>query len=134
MGLCQMLTKGYSMSRGKNSSYCVAVEYTSQANPANPHFFRFPPPPLDIFWRVMYNYFSTLFILVFGRSYDLKNLLKFIITLLRKIEKILHSGCQKIFTGGVRAFAPLTAINEAKPFCYLIFPLLAKPSSSWKCE
>ena len=92
MGLCQMLTKGHSMYRGrpKNSSSCVSVEYTSQANPANPHFFRFRPP-LDIFWRVVYNYFCCYFILVFGRSYDVKNLLKYIIMLLRKIEKILTS-------------------------------------------
>lgn len=49
MGLCQMLTKGHSMYRGrlKNSSSCVTVEYSSQANTANPHFFGFhPPPPL----------------------------------------------------------------------------------------
>ena len=92
MGLCQMLTKGHSMYRGglKNSSSCVSVEYTSQATSTNPHFFRFPPP-LDIFWRVVYNYFSTLFILAFGRSDDVKNLLKFIVMLLRKIEKILTS-------------------------------------------
>ena len=92
MGLCQMLTKGHSMYRGrpKNSSSCVSVEYSSQANPANPHFFRLHPP-LDIFWRVVYNYFCYYFILAFGRSYDVKNLLKYIITLLRKIEKILTS-------------------------------------------
>ena len=91
MGLCQMLTKGHCMYRGrpKNSSSCVSVEYTSQANTANPHFFRLRPP-LDIFWRVVYNYFSTLFILAFGRSDDVKNLLKYIIMLLRKIEKTLR--------------------------------------------
>ena len=46
MGLCQMLTKGRSVYRGrpKNSSYCVAVEYSSQANTANPHFFGSHPP------------------------------------------------------------------------------------------
>ena len=92
MGLCQMLTKGHCMYRGrpKNSSSCVSVEYSSQAYTANPRFFG-SRPPLDIFWRVVYNYFSTLFILAFGRSYDVKNLLKYIITLLRKIEKILTS-------------------------------------------
>ena len=31
----------------KNSSSCVSVEYSSQANAANPHFFGSrPPPPL----------------------------------------------------------------------------------------
>ena len=92
MGLCQMLTKGHCMYRGrpKNSSSCVSVEYSSQATTANPHFFRFHPP-LDIFWRAVYNYFSTLFILAFGRSYDVMKILKFIIMLLRKIEKILTS-------------------------------------------
>ena len=46
MGLCQMLTKGHCMHRGrpKNSSSCVSVEYSSQANTANPHFFGFHPP------------------------------------------------------------------------------------------
>ena len=32
-------------------------------------------------------------------------------------------------TGGVRAFAPPTAINERTPFCYLIFPLATKPTT-----
>ena len=51
MGLCQMLTKGHSMSRGrpKNSSSCVSVEYTSQATSTNPPFFRFAPPLLTFF-------------------------------------------------------------------------------------
>ena len=91
MGLCQMLTKGHCMYRGglKNSSSCVSVEYTSQATSTNPHFFRLRPP-LDIFWRAVYNYFCCYFILVFGRSYDVKNLLKFIIMLLRRIEKTLR--------------------------------------------
>ena len=31
--------------RPKNSSYCVAVEYSSQANTANPHFFGLTPLP-----------------------------------------------------------------------------------------
>ena len=61
MGLCQMLTKGHCI---KNSSSCVSVEYTSQANPANPHFFRFAPPLLTfldfrciiIFPRFLYWY------------------------------------------------------------------------------
>ena len=91
MGLCQMLTKGHCMYRGrpKNSSSCVSVEYSSQANPANPHFFRFHPP-LDIFWRVVYNYFCCYFILVFGRSYDVKNLLKCIVMLVGKLKKFLQ--------------------------------------------
>lgn len=92
MGLCQMLTKGHCMYRGrpKNSSSCVSVEYSSQALHTNPHFFG-SRPPLDIFRFQVYNYFCCYFILVFGRSYDVKNLLKFIIMLLRKIEKILTS-------------------------------------------
>ena len=92
MGLCQMLTKGHCMYRGrpKNSSSCVSVEYTSQATSTNPHFFG-SRPPLDIFWRVVYNYFCCYFILAFGWSDDVKNLLKYIIMLLRKIEKILTS-------------------------------------------
>ena len=44
MGLCQMLTKGHSMHNGENPSSCVSVEYSSQANPANPHFFGSHPP------------------------------------------------------------------------------------------
>ena len=57
MGLCQMLTKGHCMHNDgkllktppvacqwKNSSYCVSVEYPSQANTANPHFFGSHPP------------------------------------------------------------------------------------------
>lgn len=64
MGLCQMLTKGHSIYRGesKNSSSCVTVEYSSQANTANPHFFG-STPPIDIYEFQVYNYFSTLFIL-----------------------------------------------------------------------
>lgn len=51
MGLCQMLTKGHCMSRGrpKNSSSCVSVEYPSQANSTNPHFFGFHPPSVYIY-------------------------------------------------------------------------------------
>ena len=112
----------------KNSSSCVSVEYPSQANPANPHFFG-SHPPLDIFWRVVYNYFCCYFILAFGRRLYLMKILKFIIMLLRKIEKILHSGRWKICTGGVRAFALPLTIHGAKPFHNLIFPLLAKPTT-----
>ena len=88
-----MPTKGHCMYRGrpKNSSSCVSVEYSSQATTANPHFFG-SHPPLDIFWRAVYNYFCCYFILVFGWSDDVKNLLKCIVMLLRKIEKILRSG------------------------------------------
>mgnify|MGYP003517713846 CR=1 FL=1 len=82
----------------------MSVEYSSQATSTNPHFFG-SHPPLDIFWRVVYNYFCCYFILAFGRSYDAMKILKFIIMLLRKIEKILHSGKWKICTGGVRVFA-----------------------------
>ena len=91
MGLYQMLTKGHCMYRGrpKNSSSCVSVEYTSQANPANPHFFG-SRPPLDIFSVQVYNYFCCYFILVFGWSDDVKNLLKYIIMLLRRIAKALR--------------------------------------------
>ena len=73
--------------------------------PAQTPIFSVSTPPLDIFSVQVYNYFSTLFILAFGRSYDVKNLLKFIILLLRKIEKILTSRHWKIITGGVRASA-----------------------------
>ena len=102
MGLCQMLTKGHCMYRGrpKNSSSCVSVEKTpniacqwnTHLKPTlqTPIFFG-SRPPLDIFWIVVYNYFCCYFILVFGWSYDVKNLLKYIIMLLRKIEKILTS-------------------------------------------
>ena len=92
MGLCQMLTKGHSMYRGRLKTPPVACQWNTRLKPpAQTPIFSVRTPPLDIFWRVMYNYFSTLFILAFGRSYDVKNLLKFIIALLRKIEKILTS-------------------------------------------
>ena len=134
MGLCQMLTKGHCMYRGrpKNSSSCVAVEYTSQANPANPHFFG-SRPPLDIFRRVVYNYFCCYFILVFGRSDDVKNLLKYIIMLLRKIEKTLRKISQwkswKIaLEASGRLQLPLPKY-ERTPFCYLIFFFPPSPAS-----
>lgn len=40
----------------------MTVEYSSQANTANPHFFG-STPPIDIYEFQVYNYFSTLFIL-----------------------------------------------------------------------
>ena len=94
MGLCQMLTKGHCMYiEGDRKTPPVACQWNTHLKPTlqTPIFFG-SRPPLDIFWRVVYNYFSTLFILVFGWSDDVKNLLKYIITLLRKIEKILRSG------------------------------------------
>lgn len=101
-----MLTKGHSMHRGrpKNSSSCVSVEYSSQATTANPHFFGSRPPllisrgwsrfiyfcydvvakwkkkMLDIITKLCYN----------AQRKIMKNLLKFIVMLLRKIEKILQ--------------------------------------------
>lgn len=81
----------------------------------------------------MYNYFCYYFILAFGRSYNLKNLLKYIIMLLRKTEKILQKISQRkswksALAASGRLLSPLT-INKRTPFCYLIFPLLAKPTT-----
>ena len=90
MGLCQMLTKGHSMYNGKKLLQLRVSGILISSQPCKPPFFRFPPPPLDIFWRMVYNYFCCYFILVFGRSYDVKNLLKYIIMLLRRIEKTLR--------------------------------------------
>ena len=109
----------------------MSVEYSSQANPANPHFFG-SRPPLDIFWRVVYNYFCYYFILVFGRSYDVKNLLKYIIMLLRKIEKALRKISQwkawKIaLEKSGRLHFPLPKY-ERTPFCYLIFCFAPSPA------
>ena len=93
MGLCQMLTKGHCMYRGDRKTPPVACQWNTRLKPTlqTPIFFGFTPP-LDIFRRLMYNYFCYYFILVFGWSYDVKNLLKCIVMLLRKIEKILRSG------------------------------------------
>ena len=88
-----MLTKGHCMYNGKTlKTPPVACQWNTHLKPTlqTPIFFG-STPPLDIFSVQVYNYFSTLFILVFGWSYDVKNLLKFIIMLLRKIEKILTS-------------------------------------------
>ena len=94
MGLCQNLTKGHSMSRGelKNSSYCVAVEYPSQATSTNPHFFGSHPPLLTFFgeWCIIIS--ATILYWHLDGVIILNNLLKFIVMLLRRIEKILHSG------------------------------------------
>lgn len=129
MGLCQILKRCVLCIEGDRKTPPVAWEWNTPLKPpAQTPIFSAFTPPLDIFSVQVYNYFSTLFILA-GGSYDLKNLLKFIILLLRKIEKILHSGKQKICTGGVRAFALPLPKPEAKPFCYLIFPLLAKPTT-----
>ena len=93
MGLCQMLTKGHSMYRGDRKPPPVACQWNTRLKPTlQTPFFSVRTPPLDIFRRVVYNYFCYYFIMLAGRSYDVKNLLKFIVMLLRKIEKILHSG------------------------------------------
>ena len=94
MGLYQMLTKGHSMYRGETEKLLQlrvsGIHISSHQH--KPPFFFGSAPPLDIFWRVVYNYFCYYFILVFGWSDDVKNLLKCIVILLRKIEKILRSG------------------------------------------
>ena len=129
--------KGILCITAKNASSCVSVEYSSQANPANPHFFG-SRPPLDIFWRVVYNYFCCYFILVFGRSYDVKNLLKYIIMLLRKIEKTLRKISQwkswKICTGRVRAFATPTPKIRKNSVQHFNFSTTCQAQPSWKCE
>ena len=59
MGLCQMLTKGHSMYNGKTlKTPPVACQWNTRLKPPlqTPIFFG-SRPPLDIFWRVMYNYF-----------------------------------------------------------------------------
>ena len=69
----------------------VACQWNTHLKPPaqTPIFFG-SRPPLDIFWRAVYNYFCCYFILAFGRSDDVKNLLKYIIMLLRSIEKTLR--------------------------------------------
>ena len=97
MGLCQMLTKGHCIYNGKpQKTPPVACQWNTPLKPTlQTPIFSVRTPPLDIFWRVVYNYFCYYFILAFGRSYDLKNLLKYIIMLLRKIEKILQKITQR---------------------------------------
>ena len=118
--------------RPKNSSSCVSVEYTSQATSTNPHFFG-SRPPLDIFRRMVYNYFCCYFILVFGWSDDVKNLLKYIIMLLRRVAKALRKISQwkswKIRTGQVRAAAPPTPKIQKNAVLLFNFFLSTKPTS-----
>ena len=93
-GLCQMLTKGHSMYNGKKLLILRSGGIHISSHQHKPPFFFGSAPPLDIFWRVVYNYFCCYFILAFGRSYDVMNILKCIIMLLRKIEKILKKFSQ----------------------------------------
>ena len=135
MGLCQMLTKGHSMYNGKKLLQLRVSGIHISSHHCKPPFFFGSRPPLDIFWRAVYNYFSTLFILAFGRSYDVKNLLKFIIMLLRKIEKTLRKISQwKSWKSALeksgRLHFPLPKY-ERTPFCYLIFCFAPSPAS---CE
>ena len=95
MGLCQMLTKGHSMYNDKTlKTPPVACQWNTRLKPPaqTPIFFG-SRPPLDIFWRAVYNYFCYYFILAFGWSDDVKNLLKYIIMLVGKLKKFLRSGC-----------------------------------------
>ena len=131
--------KGVVCIEGDRKTPPVACQWNTRLKPpAQTPIFSVPAPPLDIFWRVIYNHFSTLFILAFGRSYDLKNLLKFIIMLLRKIERVLQKISQRkswksALAESGRLLSPLPK-NKRTPCNILIFPLLAKPSFSWKCK
>lgn len=132
MGLCQMLTKGHSMHNGKNSSSCVTMEYSSQANTANPHFFGSAPLPRWFLGRLD-NLFIFVAILYWLGGVVIWFPLCYNKMLLRKNwknwKKICPAKIVETRTGRGRAFDPPLIINGAKPFCYLIFPLLAKPTT-----
>ena len=69
MTFCQMLTKSHSVYRGETKKLLQLRDggILLSSHQHKPPFFRFPPPPIDIYEFQVYNYFSTLFILAFGR-------------------------------------------------------------------
>ena len=128
MGLCQMLTKGHCMHKGrpKNSSSCVSVEYSSQATSTNPHFFGFHPLPcwfLGGSGRFIYFCYD---IILTGRElwFDFHYVI-----IIKPVGKSLQWKSWKTALDGAGRLHPPLTINGAKPFCYLIFPLLAKPTT-----
>ena len=60
-----MLTKGHSIYRGETEKLLQLRDggILLSSHQHKPPFFRFPPPPIDIYEFQVYNYFSTLFIL-----------------------------------------------------------------------
>lgn len=131
--------KGIVYIEGDRKTPNIACQWNTHLKPPaqTPIFFG-SRPPLDIFWRVVYNYFSTLFILAFGRSYDVMKILKYIIMLLRKIEKTLRKFSQwkswkSALEASGRLHLPLPKY-ERTPCDILIFLLSTKPSFLRKCE
>lgn len=89
MTFCQMLTKSHSVYRGrpKNSSSCVAMEYSSQATSTNPHFFGSHPPPCWFLGRVVNLFNFVMILLPSGIKKYLTMLLKCVITPSENYEK-----------------------------------------------
>ena len=135
----------YIEERPKNSSSCVSVEkllilrrdgiLVSSPHLAPP-FFRFAPPsPVD-FSAVQEIYLFLLGIITGWEELWFEYLLCYNIMLLRKFFKNWKKSAQrkswKPALDGAGRLHPSFPKNERTPLCYLIFPLLAKPSFSWK--
>lgn len=96
--------------RPKNSSYCVGVEYSSQANPANPHFFGSAPLPRWFLggsgvlfnFAIVYYYVMMMVKEIYTEIYYIAQRRLFEINW----KKFLRSGSVETRTGRGRAFAP----------------------------